>query len=696
MLNMWPFQNLFMQNFFHKYFCQFLRFSLPGIFLLLLATVCFGQNQSKDVASKPDHRKVIREFFEKQASVRYVYSTQINPAGNAVLWNIDGAEGNPEIYFASLKNPGSKTRITALTSNANGNETEPQWSPNGKEIAFLSESATPGQLQLFVANASSGKLLTQKPLSNFEGYISHLKWSPDGKYLSVLYVEKASREPSPMAATDRATGLIDSLVNKNVQRIAFINRSSGDTKLVSPTGLYVFEYDWSPDSKNFAYTASLPPGDNNWYIAKLYRQPVNNTDTLLLYKPARQIALPRWSADGKQIAFIEGLMSDQGGTGGEIYTIFSSGKSNSRNLTPGRLSTPSWFQWRADGNIIFTEFTGGSVAVQLLNTNKATTSQLWKADESIKAGLEETSISVNTLKGNPVFAFIRSSWNSMPEVWAGEINKLKQITKLNAGVGQQMPKATSTEWNNDGYKVQGWLLYPANYDSTKKYPMLVAVHGGPAWISTPTWSAPDFNTTVYAQLGYFIFFPNPRGSHGQGQKFTQANIRDWGFGDLRDITSGVDAVASRFPIDETRIGILGWSYGGFMSMFAVTQTNKFRAAVAGAGAGDWLSYYGQNSIDKFMQAYFGVSPYFDPAPYTRSSAMTYIRNVKTPTLLLVGELDGEAPAPQSMQYWHALKELGVPTQLMIYANEGHSFQNFENMIDVSVRTFEWFEKYFKE
>jgi dipeptidyl aminopeptidase/acylaminoacyl peptidase len=130
-------------------------------------------------------------------------------------------------------------------------------------------------------------------------------------------------------------------------------------------------------------------------------------------------------------------------------------------------------------------------------------------------------------------------------------------------------------------------------------------------------------------------------------------------------------------------------------MFAVTQTNRFRAAVAGASAADWLSYYGQNAIDKWMWSYFGASPYDDPAAYAKCSAMTYVKNVKTPTLLLVGELDGEAPPPQSFQFWHALKELGVTTQLMVYPDEGHSFHKQEDRIDVSVRTIEWFNKHMK-
>jgi len=385
-------------------------------------------------------------------------------------------------------------------------------------------------------------------------------------------------------------------------------------------------------------------------------------------------------------------MSDQGGTGGEIYTITLNGNKK-KNLTPNRTSTPSWFTWQRDGNLLFTEFIGGSVAISSLNVTSGAIKTLWKGDESIRAGNEETSLSVSENKAVLSFAVIRSSWNQLPEVWYSNTTKLTQVTYLNKNIHKPVLRAQNITWTNEDKSVQGWLLYPQNFDSSKQYPMLVCVHGGPAWISTPTWSAPDFNTTVYTQLGYFVFFPNPRGSYGQGEQFTLNNRRDWGFGDLRDIISGVNTLTAFLPIDTNRIGILGWSYGGSMAMTAITQTNRFGAAVAGAGAADWLSYYGQNRINKWMQSYFNVSPYDDPAAYQKVSAMTYIKNAKTPTLVLVGERDGEAPAPQSFQFWHALKELGVPTQLVVYADEGHSFEQFEDMIDVSVRTIEWFEQW---
>ena len=664
------------------------------LFRVCLTVIIFtGFAYTASAQKVADHRAIITNIFKQQAQVHEIYQAQLNKDGDAIVWNADGVGGSQSIYHAALSNMDAAVRITASAVGKKADEAEPQWSPDGKEIAFLSEASKKGQSQIFVANAITGVLITQKPLTKFDGYVSHLKWSPDGKYLSVLYVEKASREPSPMAAKNKVVGLIDSLANKNVQRIAIVNRLSGNTQQITPSGLYIFEYDWSPDSKNFVYTAALPPGDDNWYIAQLYQQSVTAKDTVLMYHPLRQIALPRWSPDGKHIAFIEGLISDQGGTGGEIFTMPASANAKPQNLTPDRNSTPSWFTWRPDGNIIFTEFVGGSVAINTLNVTDEKIVLLWKADESIHAGSEEMSVSIGGTASAPVFAFLRTSWNILPEVWGGKLDNLQQLTKWNAANKHPMPASVNIEWVNEDQQVQGWLLYPEDYDASKKYPMLVAVHGGPAWISTPAWSVPDFNTTVYTKLGYFVFFPNPRGSYGQGEKFTLANRRDWGFGDLRDITSGVDFITKKFPVDSNRVGILGWSYGGSMSMFAITQTDKFRAAVAGAGAADWLSYYGQNSIDKWMWSYFGTSPYDDPAAYAKASAMTHIKNAKTPTRVLVGELDGEAPPPQSLQFWHALKELHVPTQLMIYPDEGHSFYKFEDMIDVSVRTYEWFNKY---
>jgi dipeptidyl aminopeptidase/acylaminoacyl peptidase len=259
-----------------------------------------------------------------------------------------------------------------------------------------------------------------------------------------------------------------------------------------------------------------------------------------------------------------------------------------------------------------------------------------------------------------------------------------QITHLNDNAPKNTHKVESVEWTSDNFHVQGWLTYPKNYDPHKKYPMIVEVHGGPS-----ASAGPDRNT-MYADLGYFQFAPNPRGSFGQGEAFTAANVKDFGYGDLRDILAGVDALEKRLPIDDHRLGLTGWSYGGFMTMFGVTQTHRFRAAVAGAGISDWLSYYGENSIDQWMTPFFGASVYDDPAVYAKSSAITFIKNVTTPTLVIVGDRDGECPAPQSFEFWHALRAEGVNTQLVIYPNEGHGFRNPEHIKDRNEREVKWF------
>src|SRR5207237_155859 len=214
-------------------------------------------------------------------------------------------------------------------------------------------------------------------------------------------------------------------------------------------------------------------------------------------------------------------------------------------------------------------------------------------------------------------------------------------------------KVESVSWKSDQYDVQGWLVFPLHYEPAKKYPLVVEVHGGPASVLTSAWPKHFYQPLLLSGKGYFVFFPNPRGSYGQGEEFTQANVKDFGYGDLNDILRGVDTVISEYPIDPGRLGITGWSYGGYMTMWAITQTNRFAAAVAGAGIVNWQSYYGQNRIDTWMLPYFGASVYDDPYIYERSSPIPFIRGVTTPTLVLHGDREAEAgrcpreaPAPR--------------------------------------------------
>jgi dipeptidyl aminopeptidase/acylaminoacyl peptidase len=426
-------------------------------------------------------------------------------------------------------------------------------------------------------------------------------------------------------------------------------------------------------------------------VAKLYTMPADTGAVTSIHKPALQIAEPRWSPDGATIAFIGGLMSDEGSTGGNLVTIPAAGGKAS-DLTARRPTSVSTYTWQSPSKIQIVEYVGGSSAISTLDVATGKASQLWQGDEGLHAGIFGN---YAASRDGKVVGLVRSDWHHPPEVWAGPVGGWKQITQGNASHRPLLGQAKSIAWKNDSFSVQGWLIYPRDFDPAKRYPMIVSPHGGPASVATPHWPQARFDPVIFSAFGYFVFLPNPRGSYGQGLAFARANVKDFGGGDLRDILSGVDAVLKSAPVDPERLGLTGWSYGGYMTMWAVTQTKRFKAAVAGAGVANWQSYYGQNSIDQWMIPYFGASVYDDPGVYARSAPMTFIKRVTTPTLIVVGERDVECPPPQSYEMWHALKTLGVPTEMVVYPGEGHLFKDSGHKRDLFERANAWFEKYLR-
>ena len=612
----------------------------------------------------------------------------VSPDGSRVAYvEAQGGEGKSAIYVERLAGGGAAVRLTAGDGKSFHDEHAVAWSPGGKQVAFLSDAAKKDQLQLAVAPADGGPA---RQLTHLKGLLADPRWSRDGKRIAILFTENLPRAAGPLDPVLPQTGVIDSHVYE--QRLAIVDAASGETRQVSPKDMYIYEYDWSPDGAGFAVTAAKGEGDNNWWIAQLYSVSAETGEMKLLYKPGvqQQIAAPRFSPDGKSVVFIGGLMSDEGSTGGELYQVAATG-GEARDLTPEIRSSISNVAWPRDsGRLYFTEHYDGGSAISQLDPVTGQIERLWKGDESINPPFEDFGVSFSA--DGKASTVIRHSFAKPPEIWAGRTGEWRQVTHANRARKALWGEAKSLHWTSDGFQVQGWLLYPRNYDAAKKYPLVVAVHGGPASSLKPAWPRPGFNPVLLSQQGYFVLMPNPRGSYGQGEKFTLANVKDFGGGDLRDILAGVDEAVRTAPVDPQRIGLTGWSYGGFMTMWAVTQTNRFRAAVAGAGIANWKSYYGENAIDQWMIPYFGASVYDDPAVYAKSSAIDFIRQAKTPTLVLVGDGDGECPPPQSYEFWHALKTLGVKTELVVYANEGHSFHDPRHQRDVLVRMIQWFNQ----
>jgi dipeptidyl aminopeptidase/acylaminoacyl peptidase len=695
---------------------KLLRAGLLAGFALVLG---FGFNvhlaaQEGDAAKSPG-RAHIDEVLKGLNRGRSMGQVAVSPDGKRLAWEQLGKDG-AEIRVAPLDDLQKSERVTAAAKpELHCHEGQFIWTPDGKGLAFFSDCAKAGeQADLYVETLGGG---AARRLTELRGYVEAPAFSPDGTSVAFLYVEGATREAGALAAMKPPSGVIGE-DGVEIQRVAVAKVDAAKPvapEFATPANLHIYEFDWNPNSKGLAYVAADPPGENNWWVAKLYTQELGGEAKAIL-APAEvagalhglQIAVPRWSPDGKAIAFIGGLMSDQGATGGDVWIVSADG-GQPVNLTAQRPTSPAWIEWADNEHVFVSELAGGNcqlVRFRLQGDRTAPTvttsfgSPIFSISGSVGDGRMELSLSSSA--DHSIFVFRASTFDHPTEVYAAKpgtvmsagLEGVIQLTHINDGVEPGWGKSVSLNWKSDGFHVQGWLMLPKDYDPAKKYPLIVEVHGGPAAAVVAHWGgAGGLSATAFSALGYFVLQPNPRGSYGQGEEFTQANRKDFGYGDLRDILAGVDTVLAKYPVDPNRVGLTGWSYGGFMSMFAVTQTQRFKAAVAGAGISDWQSYYGENSIDQWMTPYFGASVYDDPAVYAKSSAINFIKQVKTPTLAVVGDRDGECPAPQSYEFWHALRDQHVPTQLVVYPNEGHGFVDPAHRKDVMYRAVEWFEKY---
>lgn len=633
----------------------------------------------------------IKDTVDHLFKVKTFQQAALSPDGKQVAWVQELTVGGDTQICRKEVGAAARPPACITAGKTAHSEGGVAWSPDSSQIAFLSDAEAKDQLQLYVAANGSGK---PRKLTSVNGYLTSPQWSPDGTQIAVLFTKGAPRPAGPLEPTKPDSGVVESQIFE--QRLAIVDAKTGAIREISPADMFVYEYDWSPDSRKLVYISAPGDGDDNWWIARLYTIDAASGTPQEIYKPQWQITVPRWSPDGKSIAFVSGLMSDAGVTGGDVFVV-PAGGGTARNATPGRKSSPSWVAWLPSSErLLFTEHVKGSTAITTLDLASSQTETVWKGDETVTAGAVGFAVAdISLSRDGGSSALIRNSFSSPPEVWAGTTGKWQKMTDVNAGLKPDWGEVRNVEWTSDGLQVQGWLLLPVGYDRSRRYPMVVSVHGGPASCLTPAWRGAFFNLATLSGQGYFVFFPNPRGSYGQGEAFTQANRKDFGHGDLRDILSGVDAVEKSYPVDDKRVGIAGWSYGGYMTMWTVTQTNRFRAAVAGAGIANWQSYYGQNSIDQWMLPYFGASVYDDPQTYAKSSPIEFIRNVKTPTLVVVGDRDGECPIPQSYEFWHALKTLGVKTKFVVYPNEGHMFHQPDHMRDLMEHTLAWFNENLK-
>jgi dipeptidyl aminopeptidase/acylaminoacyl peptidase len=573
------------------------------------------------------------------------------------------------------------SRFAACSGSRGCTIASPVWSADGRRIVFVRTDFVTHRSALESVSPAGG---LPHDILSFAGQLQAPLFMPDGRSIAVLATAGAHKQVGATQAGAPMVGEVGTSFDE--QRIAIVD-PAGHLKMVSPPDLFVYEYDVLPNGEGFVGTGAHGDGDNNWWVARLYAFGGDGT-ARELYAPPMQIASPRVSADGRSVAFIGGLMSDFGSTGGDVFVVPTAG-GDAKDLTASQPLSATSLLWNGRSDALtYVALAGDQTQIRTVGLGAPSEQTLWSGPVTL-GSFAAAQISVAR---NGISAVVRQTFERAPEIAVGSIGAWRDVTNANAAL-PPAGRSTSLTWKSDAFNVQGWLLSPMTTDG-KKHPMVVDVHGGPSAAVTPRYIGDGFARDALAH-GYYIFLPNPRGSFGQGEAFVRANIKDFGGGDLRDILAGVDETLRAAPVDGNRLGITGGSYGGYMTMWAVTQTQRFKAAVAIAGVSNWLSYYGENGIDQWMIPFFGASVYDDPAVYAKSSPITFIKNVKTPTLIAVGERDVECPMPQSQEFWHALVTLGVPTSFIVYPGEGHHLRLPQHQRDLSERALAWFDRYLR-
>ena len=634
-------------------------------------------------------------------NLKSVSDPRISIDGESVVF-VMSSNGSKNIWIASTKNG----EIKQLTSGI-GSDEVPRWSPDEKILGFVSNryskkhayiddwqiktrsASKENQIYILPMDSGESTKLTSVPNGivkprNLDAFV----WSDDGRRIAFL-----STDPFTQDEEKRFEDKDDAFEfekNPKYTRIYVIDLETRETTCVSPEGLHVWEFSWSPDNAKFAVISSDFPYESSWFTScRLVTFSENfENQPVTLHQSKRQIAMPKWSPDGNQIAFLSSNYSDRGSVDGDVFTISSTGN-NLKHVTLGSRFSVRNFVWNGDCSSVFATCTdqGGMslIEIDLISSGQK---YFWN---------ELATISDDYIFDNSKtrFAVVREDIANPKDIWIVDKNSdelsWKQLTKINPEAQVFLiPKMETVRWKSiDGKEIQGLLFYPLNSEeSNGSYPLYLAAHGGPTSSITPNYALGRWYNLL--ANGIAVFVPSFRGSTGFGLDFAEANIGDLGGMDWHDINSGIDSLVAKGIVDPDRLGIGGGSYGGFMTAWAVTQTTRFKAAVARAGIYDWRAFHGKSYINGWEVVHFGGSDFSDViALWERFSPINYVNNVTTPTLILHGELDLTCPVEGAYAFHRSLKDLDVETKLVVYPREGHGTEEKIHKADEKQRHDNW-------
>ena len=614
-------------------------------------------------------------------SLKRAGSPEISPDGRWVAYTVRETNWDDNAYDTQIWLADTATASTRQLTNAKKSSQSPAWSPDGSKVAFASDRTDKRQIYLISPQGGEAEALT-----SLEDGVSGFAWSPDGR--TIAYT---ATEAKPASIKDREKKYGEFQVVEQDHRMTHlfsIDVATRATRTLTGGSFTVGSFSWSPDGKSIAFDHRVNPALANGGSADISIVTVADASVRPLVTQDGPDSHPVWSPDGSRIAF-ETAMANPAFfyTNGLIASVPSSGG------TPVVLSAafdedPSIVAWKTNGLFFAASARTYSYLYRLDPDTKAVT-RLSPADQTVNS-------SFSFSRDGQTIASLRADAKSMSEVYAGS----KKLTDMNA---QTANWTTSTldvvSWKSqDGATVEGVLHKPADFDPSKKYPLLVVIHGGPTGVSR----AVPFTGTIYpidvwVPRGVLVLEPNYRGSAGYGGKFRALNVRNLGVGDAWDVLSGVDSLIAKGLVDPAKVGTMGWSQGGYISAFLATHdAARFKAISVGAGISDWMTYYVNTDITPFTRQYLKATPWDDPEIYAKTSPITYIRQARTPTLIQHGDADQRVPLPNAFELYHGLQDNHVPAKLIVYqgfGGVGHSPSKPKSHRATMDHNIEWFDQH---
>lgn len=624
-------------------------------------------------------------------AIERVTDAQISPDGSRVAFVVarEYTEGEHSVAASSVWmvpcDGSAPARQFTASLHADGS---PRWSPDGQSLAFLSDREKADTLQVYVMPADGGEA---RKLTENKAGVSEFAWSPDGKRIAYLSADAKTEDEEKREKERDDVIYVDH--DYKFTRLWVIDAAGGEARAITPPEYQVRAFAWRQNG--WAIATSPTPKEDDFVLPWPVRLVSEDGEVKPLWEGKFPTAPIASSPDGRSLVWVHGGAVGEF-TADEVWVALDG--EEPRLATSDYSGAIARAAFMPDGKaLLLIGIEGTRTVVGRLNLGSGAVETLLagRTLESSFATLYQVSVSADGAR----MACVLEDVAQPGEVFVMELGgEPRQISHFNAHLADvELGRGETVSWSApDGTRIEGVLVYPAGYEEGKRYPLIAQIHGGPTWQWLMRWVGGwhDWGQWLAGQ-GYAVLLPNPRGSSGRGREFAWSNRRNWGHGDFDDVLSGVDAVIARGIADPDRLGIGGWSYGGYMTAWAIGHTDRFKAAIVGAGVTNLVSFQAAD-IPTWLPSQMMLAPsYRDPEIYVRSSPITYVADAKTPTLVVHGAGDERVRLGQGKELYHALRALGVPTEMAIYPREPHGFQERNHQRDLLTRVAEWFNRWLK-